>query len=186
MNDAEPPAPADPPVRLRRATPEDTDLILGWRREPSARRYQPLRQLSAEELRELLAERAARALGPAVEGELQWVIETPEGPAGWVTLVVTSREHGIGTVGYTVGERLRGRGFATAGLRALLPLAFAPEGADLARLEAVAAVENVASCRVLERCGFRWEGVARGYVVIGGERVDHARYGLLRTEWFGE
>ncbi|MDP9362932.1 MAG: GNAT family N-acetyltransferase, partial [Chloroflexota bacterium] len=54
---------------------------------------------------------------------------------------------------------------------------------DLGRLEAVAAVGNAASRRVLEKADFRAEGVARGLLVIGGKRVDHVRYGLLRDEW---
>jgi RimJ/RimL family protein N-acetyltransferase len=172
-----------PSVVLRRVAPEDAELVCAWRQEPSTRRYQPLRQLPLDRVRELLAERASRPIGPDLTGDVQWLIATPAGPVGWVTLTVESREHGIGSVGYTIGERFRGRGYASASLRALLPLAFGAEAADLWRLEAVAALENGASCRVLERCGFRREGIARAYLVIGGVRVDHARYALLRTEW---
>jgi ribosomal-protein-alanine N-acetyltransferase len=50
-------------------------------------------------------------------------------------------------------------------------------------VEAVEAVGNAASRRVLEKTGFRCEGIARGLLVIGGERVDHARYAVLRPEW---
>ena len=64
-----------------------------------------------------------------------------------------------------------------------MAIAFAPRGADLWRLEAVAAVANTASCRVLERVGFVREGVARAYLLIDGVRVDHARYALLRDDW---
>jgi ribosomal-protein-alanine N-acetyltransferase len=88
----------------------------------------------------------------------------------------------VGDIGYTIGERHRGRGFATAAVRGVLEIAFAPDGVDLWRVEAVAAVENVASRRVLERAGLRYEGIARGYLVINGERVDHARYAVLRPE----
>ena len=64
----------------------------------------------------------------------------------------------------------------------VIPVAFDPAGLALERLEAVAAVENVASRRVLEKNGFRFEGIARGYLIIAGARVDHARYGLLRSD----
>ena len=168
---------------MRRAVSADAAVIACWRAEPSAQRFQPLRLRSLDELRALLAERAVHPLDGRLTGEVQWLIEAAEGPVGWVTLAVTSREHGIGTVGYTVGERFRGRGYAAAGVRAVLPLAFRPDGADLWRMEAVAAVGNAASRRVLERCGFAAEGIARAYLVIGGERVDHARYALLRPEW---
>jgi RimJ/RimL family protein N-acetyltransferase len=161
----------------------DAELILAWRTEPSARRYQPLRQVTLAQLRQTLGERAARPIGPAMTGEVQWLIVAPEGPVGWLTLTVESREHGLASVGYTVGERYRGRGYASAGLRELVSIAFAPRGADLWRLEAVAAVDNAASCRVLEQAGFVREGIARAYLLIDGVRVDHARYALLRDDW---
>ena len=172
-----------PGVSLRRVRPEDAALVLSWREEPSARRYQPLRRVPLERLREMLAERAALPLSPALTGDVQWLIVAPKGPVGWVTLTIESREHGLGNVGYTIGERFRGRGYATAGLRAMLPLAFGADTVDLARLQAVAAVENTASRRVLERAGFVYEGTARAHLVIGGVRVDHACYALLRSDW---
>lgn len=168
---------------LRRVGPEDAELVFSWREEPSTRYFQPLRQIPLDQLRALLTERGGQPISPHLTGDVQWLIETPAGPVGWVTLTIESREHGLGNVGYTVGEHFRGRGYATAGLRAMLPLAFGAETADLARLQAVAAVENAASRRVLERAGFVAEGIARAYLVIGGVRVDHARYALLRSDW---
>lgn len=169
-------------VTLRRATPDDATILHAWRAEPSARRYQPLHQLPRPELRRQLAERAAIPLNAHAEGKLQWVIEAGATPVGWLSLTITSREHGIGAVGYTIGERWRGRGYATAAVLAALPLAFSPTALALARLEAVAAIDNLASRRVLERAGFQFEGIARGYLVIGAHRVDHARYSLLRSD----
>jgi ribosomal-protein-alanine N-acetyltransferase len=175
--------PAHAGVVVRRATPADAELVAAWRDEPSTARYMPNRRRSVEELRARLAERAAPAVDPNLAGTVQWMIEANGEPVGWVRLTVTDRENGLGDVGYTVGERFRGRGYASAGLRAAVAAAFAPTGADLDRLEAVAAVGNAASRRVLEKAGFRAEGVARGLLAIGGERVDHVRYGLLRDEW---
>jgi RimJ/RimL family protein N-acetyltransferase len=168
-------------VCIRRATVEDASAIRAIRQEPSARRYQPLREVSLEELAETLAERAALPLDPLFHGKAQWVIDADGEVAGWVSLDVTSREHGIGAVGYTVAERFRGRGFATSAVRDLMTVAFDPHRVDLDRLEAVAAVENVASQRVLTRAGFQAEGIARGLLVIAGNRVDHVRFGLLRS-----
>lgn len=170
-------------VTLRRVSPADASLIRAWRAEPGARRFQPLRQVSLDALREMLARRVARPIDPAFEGEAQWLIFAEGEPVGWVGLEVLSREHGIGTVGYTVAGRFWGRGYASAGLRALLPLALAPEGANLWRLEAVAAVANAASRRVLAKAGFQEEGIAREYLAIDGVRVDHVRVALLRPEW---
>jgi ribosomal-protein-alanine N-acetyltransferase len=169
-------------VYLRYVTVDDAEFIEGWRAEESARRFQPLRPLAPDELRALLRERSARQISPTAEGEFQWIVETPFGPAGWIGLTTVSREHSIASIGYTIGEAFRGNGFATAAVLALHHNAFDPDQLDFARLEAVAAVENAASRKVLERAGFRLEGIARDYLVINGVRVDHARYGLLRTD----
>lgn len=160
-------------------------MIHALRSEASARRYQPLRQVSREAVRELLAFRARIPIAPHARGQIQWIIETPEGPVGWLTITIDDddREHGIGSIGYTVGEAFRGRGYATAAVAAVLPIAFDPEQLALARLEILAAVDNLASRRVAERNGFRLEGILRGLLVINGARVDHALYALLRSDW---
>lgn len=174
-----------PTVTLRRATVEDAGIIHAWRSEASARRYQPLRQVPEEVVRDLLAFRAGIPLSPHARGQVQWVIETTEGPAGWISITIDDedREHGIGSIGYTVGEAFRGRGYATAAVAAVLPIAFDPEQLALERLEILAAVDNLASRRVAERNGFRLEGILRGLLVINGTRVDHALYALLRSDW---
>jgi RimJ/RimL family protein N-acetyltransferase len=172
-----------PNVNLRRVTPDDAEIIARWRAEPSARRYQPLHQRPLKELRDILTMRGLESISPKAIGESQWIVETQDGDAGWVTVTIVSREHGIASLGYTITEALRGRGYASAAVRALLPCVFRPDKLDLYRFEAVATIDNAASRRVLERAGFRFEGIAREYLVIGGVRVDHARYALLRPEW---
>lgn len=172
-----------PHVSLRRVTRADAEQVAKWRAEPSSRRFQPLRQLPLAELRELLALRGIERLSPNGYGEFQWIVETPDGDGGWVTLSISSREHDVAAVGYTIAERLRGRGYARAAVRAVLPLAFALDSLALFRLEAVAALDNTASRRVLEGNGFQYEGIVRSFLLIDGIRVDHARYALLRPEW---
>ncbi|HEY8448029.1 MAG TPA: GNAT family protein [Thermomicrobiales bacterium] len=172
-------------VTLRRATIDDAERICAWRAEPSARRYQPLRQIPLEAVRDLIAFRARTPVGPDARGQLQWVIEAPEGPVGWLSVTIDDddRDHGIGSIGYTVGEAYRGKGYATAAVAALLPIAFDPKRLNLERLEILAAVDNIASRRVAEQNGFQLEGILRGLFVINGERVDHALYALLRSDW---
>ncbi len=169
-------------VSIRRATSADAPALHALRSEASARRYQPLQQVSLEALTKTLTQRASALLNATLQHKVQFVIEAEGQPAGWVTLDVTSREHGVGSIGYTVGEAFRGKGIATTAVRQVTDLAFDPNGVDLQRLEAVAAVQNSASRRVLIKAGFREEGIARGLLVIDGVRVDHVRFGLLRSD----
>lgn len=172
-------------VTLRRVSTADAELIHRIRCEPSASRYQPTLPLSLEEVRSMLAERAWPAIAPESAGKLQWVVESDGVPAGWISLEISeaARRHGNGVIGYTIAEAFHGRGIGKAALAALLPIAFGRSELNLERLEAIASVENIASQRVLEANGFHREGTLRGLLVIHGVRVDHAIYGLLRTDW---
>lgn len=171
-----------PHFELRRARPEDAEAILAIRAHPISRRHQPLRPATLEALRTTLAARGAAPLTSDQAGEVQWSVVVDGVPVGWVTVEVTSREHHSGTLGYSIHPDHHGRGLATAAVRAALPPVFDPAGLALERLEAVAAVENTASRRVLEKCGFTFEGIARGYLILSGVRVDHARYARLHTD----
>lgn len=130
-------------------------------------------------LRDELALRAEASLDSLLESKVQWVVLVDNEVAGWISLDVTSRQHGIARVGYTIGESFRGMGVATNAVKEVTWLAFDPTGMSLGRLEAVAAVGNQASQRVLTKSGFLKEGIARGYLVIKGVRIDHVRFSRL-------
>jgi len=54
---------------------------------------------------------------------------------------------------------------------------------DLNRLEADIDPRNAPSASVLERLGFRREGLLRERWIVNGEKSDSAIYGLLRGQW---
>jgi RimJ/RimL family protein N-acetyltransferase len=80
------------------------------------------------------------------------------------------RAEGEAELGYMVAPDARGRGMATAMLRALSDWAFAEAGVQRARL--VVDVENPASLRVAERAGYVREGVMRSVNFKNGRRID--------------
>lgn len=79
-------------------------------------------------------------------------------------------------VGYWVTERISGGGVATAAVALVIDHCFAAVG--LHRLEATVRPENTPSVRVLEKSGFRREGLFRRYLDVAGEWRDHYVYGL--------
>ncbi|MGC4105545.1 MAG: GNAT family protein [Thermomicrobiales bacterium] len=175
------PEPTDQ-VSLRRATPDDAPMLLAIRALPITRRHQPTVQHDLPTMEGILADAADRPLAPTTNGKFIWIIDHDDSPAGWISLDITSREHAIGSVGYTLRPAFHGLRIASRALRLLIAIAFDPRGLALERLEAVASIHNVASHRVLEAAGFQREGVARGLLRVQGVRVDHYRYGLLRTD----
>lgn len=84
-------------------------------------------------------------------------------------------------LGYALGRAHWGRGLMQEALRALLDRAFG--GMALRRLEAEVDVRNPASARLLQRLGFRREGLLRQRWVTKGAARDVGIYGLLRDEW---
>lgn len=85
-----------------------------------------------------------------------------------------------GTLGYWIGQSVAGRGHATAAVRAVLDFGF--QEAKLHRIEAACLPTNLPSRRVLEKAGFRREGLARAYLKINGAWADHLLFGVLRDE----
>jgi RimJ/RimL family protein N-acetyltransferase len=169
-------------VHLRRATAADAEDVSRWRNQPTSLRFQASSPRTLEQIRELLAAQQDVKIDPESEGKFYWIIDADGGPAGQVQIAVDSgfRQQLMSTLGYTVAESMQGRGVATAAVREAIRIAFGPLG--LERIEAVAAVENVASRRVLEKAGLQFEGIRRGLLRIQGKRVDHACYGILVTD----
>lgn len=84
------------------------------------------------------------------------------------------------TLGYWIGEPHARRGFMSEALTAVREHAFA--SMDLSRLEAACLPENAASRRLLERCQFKYEGVAQAYLQINGRWRNHVLYAALRAD----
>jgi ribosomal-protein-alanine N-acetyltransferase len=80
-------------------------------------------------------------------------------------------------LGYWLGLPFVRQGYMTAAVAAISSYAF--EELRLHRLEAATMPNNAASIRVLERNGFRREGIARRLLKINGAWEDHALHALV-------
>ena len=86
-----------------------------------------------------------------------------------------------GRIGYMMMPEHTGKGIMSHALPLMLREVF-----DLRRLHRISAMvyrPNVASIKVLERNGFRLEGVLRDAIMCEGEPTDYLAYGLLRSEF---
>jgi ribosomal-protein-alanine N-acetyltransferase len=81
-----------------------------------------------------------------------------------------------GYIGYWCDARLACRGVTTAAVALVVDHCFGPVG--LHRLEATVRPENAASLRVLEKLGFREEGLFRRFLDVDGAWRDHLCYAL--------
>jgi len=85
------------------------------------------------------------------------------------------------TMGYWIGQPFASQGVATRGVRQVLEFAF--NGLGLHRVEAACVPSNKPSRRVLEKAGFREEGLAKAYLKINGQWADHSLFGILAPEF---
>lgn len=85
-----------------------------------------------------------------------------------------------GTMGYWIGAAHARQGYMREALLGLVHHAFAVM--DLSRIEAGCLPENTPSRRLLEACGFKYEGVAQSYLQINGRWRNHVLYANLRHD----
>jgi len=85
-----------------------------------------------------------------------------------------------GTLGYWIGAPHARQGYMREAITALVHHAFT--ALDLSRIEAACLPENAASRGVLEKCGFKYEGVAQSYLQINGRWRNHVLYANLRHD----
>ncbi|MFQ5349966.1 MAG: GNAT family N-acetyltransferase [Thermoanaerobaculia bacterium] len=168
-------------VALRPASPADAAILRRWRDEGSVGRHQPLGDVTTAQLRAELAGHRPEALYRGSGEKFQWIVTVDRQPAGWITLVVTNWDHGLAEFGYALATDYQRRGLMAPAIEQLLADLFL--NTDIERLEARCSVDNVASQKVLERLGFRHEGLLRGYFRLRGERVDNHLYAMLREDY---
>lgn len=83
-------------------------------------------------------------------------------------------------LGYWLDEAHGGRGIATAAVRLAVAYAFGEAG--LHRVQAAVIPRNAASLRVVEKAGFREEGLALRYLRIAGVWEDHRLFAITAEE----
>ena len=85
-----------------------------------------------------------------------------------------------GTLGYWIGQPFARLGYMREAILATVHHAFTM--LDLSRIEAACLPENTASRGALEKCGFKYEGVAQSYLQIAGRWRTHVLYANLRGD----
>ena len=83
-------------------------------------------------------------------------------------------------LGYYLAEDNWGKGIMTQAVKQICNYVF--DKSDVIRIYAEPFAYNTASCRVLEKAGFQYEGTLRNNAVKNGRVVDMKMYALLKTE----
>jgi RimJ/RimL family protein N-acetyltransferase len=113
------------------------------------------------------------------DDEIAFLITREKVVLGGVGIVMAERESP--EIGYWLGVKFWGHGYATEAVRAVIDHAFGD--LDFETLAAGTRVTNPASRRVLEKCGFQWTGVGLTRIRALASSAPVDRFRLERAIW---
>lgn len=85
-------------------------------------------------------------------------------------------------LGYYIAEEYWGKGIMTEAVKQICEYVFGDS--DIIRIYAEPFAYNIASCRVLEKVGFQYEGTLRSNAVKNGKVIDMKMYSLIKEEYY--
>ncbi|MCU1437310.1 MAG: family N-acetyltransferase [Naasia sp.] len=165
------------PIRLRDARALERELLdnRGWLREWEA--TNPRGAMSFDTRGSI---RALQANARAGQG-LPFIIEVDGELAGQLNVSgITYGSTSSASIGYWIAERVAGVGATPASVALATDYCFQQLG--LHRMEICIRPENDKSLRVVEKLGFRYEGLRRRFIHINGDWRDHFCFALVAEE----
>jgi ribosomal-protein-alanine N-acetyltransferase len=166
---------------LRRFTVEDAVAMFdNWATDEKTVKYllwEP--HSSPDATRELLADWVKGYENPEC---YNWLIEYEGKPIGSIGFHnISDRNHNC-ELGYCIGSVWWNKGIVTEAAKALIDYMFTETG--MHKICAKHDTENIASGRVMQKCGMKHEGVLREHSCRrDGTYGDMACYGILRDGW---
>jgi len=110
-----------------------------------------------------------------------FVIEKKDGAKIGFILYFTNQPRGWIEIGYALLPPEMGKGYGTEAVQIMVDYLFLSK--DIMRIQATTDERNKPSQRVLEKVGFKKEGIIRKSGFMRGEWVNDTLYSILREEW---
>lgn len=167
-------------LTLRMLARRDITAFTRYRNDPDVARYQEWPLPYTRDLAHGLVD-AMEELGAPRPGEWVQLAMERDGELVGDFAVWIDPDDELGMIGYTVASAHQGHGYAAEAAEAVIDWLF--DRGTIHRVAATIDPRNIASARVLERCGFQYVGTARGAAWSHGEWTDDARFSLLHAEW---
>jgi RimJ/RimL family protein N-acetyltransferase len=160
-------------IRLKLGDKEDLDFFVDfWNNVDYYGDYEPImEQMIKAEAEKRLADSSKTAY---------FIIQKKDGTS--IGLIACfGQSSGSITIGYAIRPSEHGKGYGTEALQLMVDYLFLAK--EIHRVQANTDPENKASQRILEKVGFRKEGVSRKSSFVRGQWRDEYRYCILREEW---
>lgn len=134
---------------------------------------------AGEAERYIFCQREAQKLGKSVTFVLE--LKSEKNFCGLMEIREIDREHSQAELSFWLRTHYWGQGYMGEGIQAVLQYGF--EILKLNRFYAYHMLRNPASGRVLEKNGFRQEGILRQRVIKWGKFEDVALWAILYKDW---
>lgn len=159
-------------VNLRIIEKEDLPTIKEWVCDPKFEgEYEPFNQETVKDL-----EKQYDDLG---KGQWFFIERKDGGKVGYMCHYLFAGE--LVELGYAVLPEERNRGYCTEALRIMVDYLFINK--PIVRIQVQTDERNMPSHKILEKAGFRKEGVLRKNYFSRGQWTDSALFSILREEW---
>lgn len=170
-----------PRLRLREVRADDADGLYAVHSDPDVMRYWSYpawtdMAQAHDKIAQIAEQRATLPL-------MAWAIAdaATDRLIGSAALFSINTDQGRTEIGYSLARDWHGKGLASEALHAVFTHALGPLG--LRRIEADVDPRNEPSRRLLQRFGFREEGLLRERWQVNGEVCDSLVLGLLRHDF---
>lgn len=162
---------------------DDVTAFTHYRKLPDVARYQDWPMPYTRDLAHELVDEMETLAGPTAGTWVQLALVTGHDVGVLVgdVAVWLDPDATLAMIGYTLDPEYQGRGYAVEAVEAVIAWLFRRK--HVHRIAATIDPRNLASARVLERCGFEYVGTARSSAFVRGEWTDDARFSILEPDW---
>lgn len=100
---------------------------------------------------------------------------------GQIAYFLVDNKNHFAEIEYCIGSEFQCKGLATEATKAVIKFGF--DKMNLHKVQICTKTINAPSKRVIEKCGFTYEGTLRDYFCMNGEYVGRLFFSILRSEY---
>ena len=100
---------------------------------------------------------------------------------GQIAYFLVDNKNHFAEIEYCIGSDFQCKGYATEATKAVIRFGF--EQMNLHKVQICTNTGNTPSKRVIEKCGFTYEGTLRDYFYMNGEYMGRLYFSMLRSEF---
>ena len=100
---------------------------------------------------------------------------------GQIAYFLVDSKNNFAEIEYCIGSDFQCRGYATEATKAVISYGF--DRINLHKVQICTKTINAPSKRVIEKCGFTYEGTLRDYFYMNGNYVGRLYFSMLRNEY---